>query len=262
MLYVMSDVHLSFSVDKDMGVFGGRWEGYVKKIEVNWQALVKKGDTVLVPGDVSWADCLMTSYLDFKFLDGLNGTKVLINGNHDYYWSTSKKVNNFIDKSGFVSIKFIKNDSYVVCCETGFVYVVSGVRGWVFPTYQELREFVVDGVANVKGCVNNVKIYNRELVRFKLSLCDGRRKIERLINGGVDERKVKFITIMHYPPIDVNAKRLEFIKLMKEYGVSACYYGHLHEKSFKNAVEGVFDGIKLKLVSSDYLNFVPYKIDG
>lgn len=230
-LYTISDLHLPLGIDKPMDIFGKTWENYVEKLFENWQRVVKDDDLVVLPGDFSWATYIEQSKKDFEFLDKLNGQKIILKGNHDYWWTTMNKLNTFVKDQNFHSIRFLQNNS--------FLYkdiAICGTRGWNFPS---IENFSAD----------DLKIYEREIQRLELSLKDSQKY----------DHKEKFVFI-HYPPIAKNILSTRMSDLMKNYGVTKCIYGHLHAASHKNAVEGVVDGIEYKLVSCDYIQFTPYKL--
>jgi len=230
-IYVIGDLHLYFSIDKPMNIFGYNWENHAEKIKYNWIKKVKETDTVLIPGDFSWATYLEDTYKDFEFLNSLPGRKILLKGNHDYWWTTLNKMNNYIKNSGFENIDFLYNNSYLIENK-----IITGTRGWISNLNNE-----------------NIKILKREDERLKLSIKNGIEKF------GNDK---EIIVLMHYPPfIKENVEKIDFVKTMKEFNVSKCFYGHLHSDSHKEAIEGKIENIEFKLVSSDYMNFDLLKID-
>ena len=229
-IYVIADLHLYFSIDKPMNIFGNNWENHAEKIKDNWIKKVKPEDTVLIPGDFSWATYLNDTYEDFKFLNELPGRKILLKGNHDYWWTTLNKMNNYIENSGFENISFLYNNSYLIEDK-----IITGTRGW-------------SGNLNIE----NIKILKRENERLKLSIKDGVQKF------GNDK---EIIVLMHYPPFIKENLEVDFIKTLKEYNVKKCYYGHLHAESHKDAIEGRIEDIEFKLISSDYMKFDLLKID-
>lgn len=231
-VYGISDLHLSYGIDKPMDIFGDRWVNYMDKLKENWEKTVKKDDYVLIPGDISWATYLEQAIKDFQFIEKLPGRKIISKGNHDYWWTTMSKLNIFLEKNNFKTIEFIHNNSYNI---QGFV--VCGTRGGKCPGD--------DGFSQ-----EDKKIYERELNRLKLSLS----------NAKTCSEKEEIIVMMHYPPFNSLKEPSEFVEIMGEYGVKKCLYGHLHGSSINNAVEGEIEGIDFKLVSSDYLNFMPFNI--
>lgn len=233
-IYVIGDLHLSFSTDKPMDIFGKNWENHSEKVKQNWIKNVTENDTVILPGDFSWATYLENTYNDFEYLNSLPGKKIMLKGNHDYWWSTLAKMNKFLKENNFENIEFLCNNSF--CIEDK---IIVGTRGWTN--------------TNLKS-EENRKILKRENARLKLSIEDGIRKF--------GENK-EIIAFLHHPPFykEPVAEELDFIKTLKKYNVTKCYYGHLHGESHREAIEGLVDGIEYKLISSDYMNFELLKID-
>lgn len=228
-IYVIADLHLSFSQDKPMSIFGENWEGHSEKIKNNWISKVKPEDTVVLPGDFSWAMYLQDTYKDFEYLNSLPGKKLLLKGNHDYWWTTVTNMRNFLEENKFKNIDFIYNNSYLVENK-----ILTGTRGW-----------------NLLDTENSSKMIKRESIRLQLAIEDGIKKYG-------DDKEI--IVFMHYPPISNTNKKSEFLKILKQYDIKRCYYGHLHGKSHQDAVEGIVDGIEIKLISADYLNFDVIKV--
>lgn len=226
MIYGLSDLHLDITKEKDMGVFGDNWYNYEKRIKENWSQVVKDDDLVLVRGDISWAMTVREAYNDLKRLDNLPGKKVLIKGNHDYWWHSLKKINALNLKS----LYFLQNDSYLFDS-----YTICGSRAWLNKDHSDFSE-------------NDEKIYRRELIRLDLSLSEG-------IKNNND-----IIVMLHYPPFNKNLEGNDFHELMMEYGVKHCVYGHLHGDSLRDIKEGNVDGINYHCISADYLGFIPKKI--
>lgn len=232
-IYVIADLHLSFSVNKPMDIFGNNWENHSEKIKNSWIKKVKEEDTVILPGDFSWATYLEETFEDFSFLNNLPGKKIMSKGNHDYWWTTLTSMKRYLTEKGFKNIDFLYNNSFLVEDK-----IITGTRGWVNSFRSE----------------ENYKILRRENERLKLSIQDGIKKF------GNDK---EIITFIHYPPFYKEAvpEEIDFIKTMHDYNIKRCYYGHLHSESHKDAIEGNIDGIDYKLISSDYLNFELIKID-
>ena len=228
-IYVIADLHLSFSQDKPMSIFGENWEGHSEKIKNNWISKVKPEDTVVLPGDFSWAMYLQDTYKDFEYLNSLPGKKLLLKGNHDYWWTTVTNMRNFLEENKFKNIDFIYNNSYLVENK-----ILTGTRGW-----------------NLLDTENSSKMIKRESIRLQLAIEEGIKKYG-------DDKGI--IVFMHYPPISNTNKKSEFLKILKQYDIKRCYYGHLHGKSHQDAVEGIVDGIEFKLISADYLNFDVIKV--
>ena len=223
-IYTIGDLHLSFNTDKPMDIFGQNWQNYEEKIKQDWQAKVKSEDLVILLGDFSWAMYLDETEKDFKFINDLPGRKLLLKGNHDYWWSTVTSMRKYIKEKGFSNIDFLYNNSYEYENK-----IIVGTRGW---TLSEDAE--------------DIRLTKRELDRLELSIKDG------ILKYGEDK---EIIVFMHYPPVTKNYMNTDYIKIMKKYNVKRCFYGHLHGNSIQDAIEGVIDGIQLKLVSADGLNF-------
>jgi hypothetical protein len=230
--YAISDLHLALSIDKPMDVFGQKWSNYMQRLESNWNDTIRPEDYVIIPGDISWATYLEQAVEDFNFIDSLPGNKIISKGNHDYWWTTHSKLEQFLTGNNFSSIHFMHNNSVKV----GNI-AVCGTRGWICPGD--------DGFG-----ADDKKIYNRELQRLDLS-----------IKSALAMNADNIIVALHYPPFNSKKQPAEFLEIMKKYEVRLCVYGHLHGEGFKNAVEGEFDGIAFKLVSADFLGFNPMRLD-
>ncbi len=233
-IYAISDLHLSFDTNKPMDIFGDNWDNHSEKIKINWNNTIKKDDLVLLPGDFSWAMNLEDTYKDFEFLKNLPGKKLLLKGNHDYWWNTINKMNNYLKENNFENIDFLYNNSYLF--EN---YIITGTRGWA-----------------ITDTDNSSKILKRENLRLELSLEQGVKQY------GKDK---KIIVCMHYPPITNSNNKItiyqDFIETMKKYNVEKCIYGHLHGASHKDAFQGIIDNIEFELVSCDYTDFKLIKLD-
>lgn len=220
-LYAIADTHLSFGTDKPMDSFEG-WQDYTSRLEKNWNKLVEEDDDVVIAGDISWAMDFSQLKADFDFLESLNGNKIILKGNHDYWWNTMAKLNKFLAENNYKTIRFLFNNSF----ELGNASIC-GTRGWMM------------------GCENeeDIKILNREVGRL-------RRSLE---SAGCPEK----IVFLHYPPVSDILRCDEIINVLNEFGIKKCYYGHLHGDAAKYAVSGVVDGIDYKLISCDKLKFTP-----
>jgi len=230
-IYAISDLHLSFSTDKPMNIFGEIWENYEEKIAENWKKQITDEDLVLLPGDFSWAMYLKDTVKDFEYLNKLPGKKLLLKGNHDYWWTTLKSMREFLANNNFSNIDFIYNNSYEY---DG--YIIAGTRGWTQSDNDE-----------------DIRLVDREKIRLELSIQDG------IKNYGEDK---SIIVCMHYPPITKGnaSNRNEFAKVMEKYNVKQCLYGHLHGNSHKDVIEGKINNIDYKMVSCDYTQFKLIKI--
>jgi len=228
-LYAISDLHLSFAdtIEKPMDVFGPEWENHAERLRAAWIRLVKDEDTVVIPGDISWGMSLEEAKPDLAFIDALPGKKVLLRGNHDYWWASMKKMRGL-----FKSIEFIQNDAY-----EGDNFVICGCRGWYFPGTAP-KDMTIE---------ESEKIYRRELLRMEMS-------IEAAKKLGTNK---EIIVATHYPPIDKFHVSTEFSNLFDRMGIKKVIYGHLHGKRVETALEGEIDGIYYTLVSLDRLDATP-----
>ena len=224
-LYAIGDTHLSFGTDKPMDVFGGGWTGYVERLRRGFE-IVEPGDTVVLCGDLSWGMSLEEAREDFAFLNALPGQKVVLKGNHDYWWTTAAKMERFFRENGFDTLSLLHNN-----CRLYGDVALCGTRGWF---YEEDRG------------EHSAKIFNRELLRLEASL-----------KAAGDREKICFL---HYPPVYQGYRCREIMDLLERYGVTRCCYGHLHGGSHRLAVSGPVGGVDYQLVSADYLGFCPKKI--
>lgn len=214
-IFTISDLHLSFGTDKPMNIFGRKWENYEDKVKENWKAKVSEDDVVILAGDFSWAMYLDEAVKDFEYLDKLPGKKIILKGNHDYWWETVTKMNKFIENNGFKNIYFLHNNVYDVG-----QYFICGTRYWQYDEEE-----------------NNEKKFNRELERAKISLDSAKKQ---------NENKA-IIMVTHYPPDE------RIITLAKEYNVKKWIYGHIHSNYENSIIE--IPGIDTYLTSCDYLDF-------
>lgn len=227
-IYAISDLHLSFNTNKPMDIFG--WNDYEEKISQDWRTNVKEEDLVLLAGDFSWEMKLENTYKDFQFINNLPGKKLLLKGNHDLWWTTLKRMREFLKEKEFNNIDFIYNNSYEF--EN---YIIAGTRGWNL----------------VSENIDDKKIKDRELLRLENSILDGIQKY------GEDK---PIIVCMHYPPLLKDLKNNEFTKILEKYNVKYCLYGHLHGKSHINVFDGIYNNVAYKMVSCDYTGFKLIKI--
>lgn len=227
-LYVIGDLHLSFSdPSKTMSVFNG-WQDYQEKIEKNWRNIVKPEDTVVLAGDISWGMSLQQALPDFQFINGLPGEKIILKGNHDYWWMTMKKMETFFETESLSTLKILHNNHFKYGS-----YGICGTRGWV------------NGTDN-KSDVQDEKVLRREVQRLETS-------IRSAIDAGLEP-----IVFMHYPPIFANNFNYDILEVLYRYKIQKCYYGHIHGRSAHElCVQGVYDDIDFHLIAGDYLQFVP-----
>lgn len=225
-LYAIGDLHLSLGTDKPMDIFGG-WDNYVEKLEINWRKLIEPDDTVVLVGDTSWAMSLEGAKKDFKFVNDLPGEKIIIKGNHDYWWTTKNKMENFFNDNCFNTLKILNNNHYKY-----EHFGICGTRGWINETSVEADK----------------KILLREAGRLEASICSA------------EKEKLDPIVFLHYPPLYGQSYNYEILDVLIKHKISDCYYGHIHGKGCAYAINGQRDNINYKLISSDFVQFVPVKI--
>ena len=222
-LYVIGDPHLSISTGNSMNIFPG-WDDYEKRLKANWERLVEPEDTVVVAGDISWCMDMDEGVEDFRFLHNLPGRKIILKGNHDYWWSTKKKADEFFERNSFDTLHILHNNTY-----TCGGIAVCGTRGWFFDAEKDADK----------------KIVLREAGRLRASISKAK------------ETGLEPVVFLHYPPITSERKCDEIYNVLVEEGIRRCYYGHLHSYSHLTAFNGVSDSIEFRLISADYLKFIP-----
>lgn len=225
-LYAIGDLHLCLGAPKPMDVFGGAWVGYMEKLRRGMSGLGPEDTTVLL-GDLSWALDLPSAQADFAWINAIPGRKIILKGNHDYWWSTGAKFQKFCAENGFENLYLLNNNCYFY-----EDWAICGTRGWFF---EEQRSGQHDE-----------KVFKRELIRLEASL-----------KAAGSRSKMVFL---HYPPRYRGYQCQEILDLLKAYQVRRCFYGHLHGGSHALAMEGQWDGVEYRLVSADYLNFCPFSV--
>ncbi len=225
-LYAIGDLHLCLGAPKPMDIFGGAWVGYMDKLREGI-SVITEADTTVLLGDLSWALGLEEAKADFAFIDQIPGRKIILKGNHDYWWSTAAKFNKFCQINGFSNMQVLNNN----CFEYEDI-AICGTRGWFF---EEERSSDHDG-----------KVFRRELQRLETSL-----------KAAGEKQKYVFL---HYPPRYKGYECREILDLLERYEVRRCFYGHLHGPSHALAMEGLWDGVEFRLVSADKLNFRPFTV--
>ena len=233
MLYCLSDTHLSFATDKPMDVFGKSWDNHAERIADNWKKTVKDGDTVVIAGDISWGMDFEEAKEDLLFINSLPGRKIILKGNHDYWWATASKMNTFFTENSINTIDILYNNAYL--CENK---IICGTRGWI-------NEFGVK--------TEDERIIKREAGRLELSL--NAAKVLKEQNPDAE-----IIAFMHYPAVFGEFINFDIVDLLYRYGVERVYYGHLHNVK-KAQLDEEYIGIKMFLTASDYLNFKPLLIE-
>ena len=229
-VFAIGDLHLSLGTDKPMDVFRG-WENYVGRLRENWNRVVSDSDTVIIPGDVSWAMKLEDTLTDFRFInDELRGSKILLKGNHDFWWTTAGKMNAFLEANSLDRIRILSNNAYLaedIC--------VVGTRGWIN-----------DGTDKL-----DTRVLAREEGRLRMSASEGAKL------GG------EMVAFIHYPPLFGGERNEYILRVISEFGIKRCYYGHVHGKAgHAKAFVGEYEGTMYRMISADYVGFMPEKING
>ena len=219
-IFTISDLHLSFGSDKPMDIFRG-WDNHTERIFANWNRLVKPEDTVVLPGDFSWALKLEETKADFDFLTKLNGKKILLKGNHDLWWSTVKKLNEFLKNNEIENVEILFNNTIIA--EN---HAIAGTRGWFY-----------DDKADKK-------IIAREVGRLEKSLSEA------------EKTGLPVLVFLHYPPVYGNQVCEEIFAVLKEHNIKKVFNGHIHGAGFNNAVKS-YDGVDFELISCDCIDFTP-----
>ena len=226
MLYAIGDLHLSLGTDKPMDVFGNRWVGYMEKLR-RGLSVIRPEDTTVLLGDLSWAMDLPQAREDFAYIAAIPGRKIILKGNHDYWWTTASKFYKFCAENGFSDMWVLNNNCYAY-----EDLAICGTRGWFFE--------------EEKGVAHDEKILNRELIRLETSL-----------RAAGDREKICFL---HYPPVYRGYLCRPILDLLHKYEVKTCYYGHLHSESHRLAITGLYEGIDFHLVAADYTDFCPIPV--
>ena len=230
-IFAIGDLHLSMGedIEKPMDIFGGEWVGHAEKLYNNWTESVTDDDIVIVCGDISWGLRLDEAVADLEWIHNLPGRKVFFKGNHDLWWQSAGRLNKMYDDG---TMNFMQCKAYIA----GDV-AICGSRGLICPG--------TDGFSE-----HDRKIYDREAARLRLSLEEGKKQ-------GIK----KIIGVLHYPPTNDKHQASDFTRLMEEYGVKTCVYGHLHGKDvFPNGLKGIYNGVEYRLVSLDYLQAKPEEV--
>ena len=234
-LFVISDLHLDvLTNEKSMEVFGDKWKNYTQRLKNNWNAVVSENDTVIVPGDISWALTLEASIHDLKWINELPGRKILMKGNHDFWWSTAKKMKTFFEENSLDTLEILYNGATEV--EN---YILAGSRGWF-----------VDKSTQPQSVVNADydKVLNREKIRLKMSLDEAKRLQE--------SSNKEILVFFHFPPVWNDFVCDEIISILKEYEISRVYFGHIHG-SYNVSSLFEYEGIQFKMISADFIDFLP-----
>jgi predicted phosphohydrolase len=234
-VFVIADLHLDTRTnEKSMEIFGNKWQGYLDKIKSNWTRVVENNDTVIIPGDISWALATEDSIPDLKWIDSLPGKKIIMKGNHDFWWSTVSKLNTIFEQNQINTIDILYNNAIEV--EN---YIVAGSRGW----------FVDRSQQNAKmQNVDHEKIINREVIRLKLSL-DAAKKLQEASGKEI-------LAFFHFPPVWGDFECKEILEILKQYNINRCYFGHIHGCYSQNSLI-TWENIEFRIISADFIDFIP-----
>ena len=235
-IFAIGDLHLSFgeNIEKPMDIFGGQWVGHAERLGEHWRKNVSKEDLVIICGDISWGLRLEETKADFEWIKSLPGKKVFFKGNHDLWWQSAGKLNKVYGDENTV---FVQNKAHIIEVDDKKI-AICGSRGWICPGD--------DGFS-----AEDRKIYEREAMRLRMSLDEGKAAEPDLIIG-----------VLHFPPTNGNMQSSVFTDIMSEYGVKTCVYGHLHGKeAFKHGLKGLFNGVRYELASLDYLEACPKEVE-
>lgn len=237
-LFTIADLHLSTNdkTNKSMEIFGARWSGYVSKLERNWRAVIGEKDTVVIPGDISWALCPEEAEADLRFLDALPGKKILGKGNHDFWWSTMRKQNALCERLGLHTLSFLFNNAY-----EADGYILTGSRGW----------FNDPAAVKAPNPSDFAKVTAREVGRLRLGL----EAAERL-RGDTDR---EILVFLHFPPVWNGDAAQDILSLLHAYGIRRVFFGHIHGNYTLPSVF-LHEGIEMRLIAADHLNFLPFPI--
>ena len=229
-IFSISDLHLSINNSKPMDIFGGTWDNYIDEIISDWKQKVNDEDVVLIAGDISWAMKTEDAQPDLDFISTLPGNKIIIRGNHDYWWKSISVVRNMCKDTLFA----LQNDHIVIGD-----YVFTGTRGWTVTEKEE------------KQTEEDLKILNREFIRLELSLKSAKQFVDKMKEEG---KEYKIISLIHYPPFNSKRAPNNFTKLFENYGVEAVVYGHIHGKNSRSVAITEINNIKYYLTSCDQVN--------
>lgn len=235
MIYAISDLHLSLGTNKPMHIFGSRWQNHTEKIRSRWNALVTPDDTVIVPGDISWADSLPSAEADFRFIQSLPGRKLIGKGNHDFWWTSVSKMKKTLAGWGVDSVEFLHNNAYRADNK-----VICGSRGW----------FIEEKQQNTVEPVDYGKLVARECSRIDLSLTEGRK---------LADENCEILLFLHFPPVFGDFVCEPLLDVLLSHGVRRCFFGHIHG-SYSMPAKTEYRGIELTMIAADYLDFYPIPV--
>ncbi len=227
-IYAIGDIHLSIGQDKPMDIFGPEWEFHIEKIKTNWEETVGKDDLVIIAGDISWAMHLSEASADLLWLAELPGTKLLVKGNHDFWWNSIGKVRTALPRG----IYALQNDHFI-----WEDYVICGTRGWICPGEEGFDS------------EEDQKLYLREAQRLELSL-----------KSAAGIARANIITALHFPPFNRKNKPNIFTELLEKYAVKICVFGHIHDSGRDYIFQGIRNGVEYRFVAADGIDFTPLRI--
>lgn len=233
-LFAISDLHLAIGMDKPMDIFGNFWENHTRQIEQSWKAMISGEDTIVIPGDISWGMTLDQARPDFLFLENLPGEKIILKGNHDYWWSSVTKIEKYFQEQGFSSIRLLRNNCYRVDEST----LLCGARGWTLPCEPSFKQ--ADDI-----------IFRRELGRLDASLS---------MAAKMRTPQDRIIVALHYPPLLPVCVETEFTQMLESYRVDQCLFGHIHGSGNERSYEGDRNGVLYRNISADKLSFKPLRL--
>lgn len=244
--WILADTHLDHTGGKPMSIFGPIWNDHEEVLAKNWKELIADDDTVIISGDISWSNSAEDAVPDLEYLNDLPGKrKIFLKGNHDFWWSTKSKVENLFNKHGLYTLEILQNEAkFIENEEKNFILV--GTRGWKLPSDADVNQ-------------KDKKVYDRELIRFQLSV-DAARKM--IVDRNLAE-DTEIIASFHYPPLNKHGHESEMKKLIEDNGIKTVYYGHVHKQHGNDALmcfEGEKDGVSYKNIALDFIDMTPIKI--
>ena len=241
-LYAIGDLHLCLGAYKPMDVFGGRWEGYMEKLREGL-SVIAPGDTTVLLGDLSWALGIEQAEKDFAFLHEIPGRKIILKGNHDYWWTSMKKLGELCADEGFTTLRFLYNNAFEV--ET---FIVAGSRGW----------YIDESNRRMPENADYQKIVAREAIRLEISLNEAVKLREKRLSETGEKREI--LVFLHFPPDFREYVCEEITAVLKKFGIKRCFFGHIHGV-YDIPLRTYSDGIEYTITSADYLDFKPLKIE-
>ncbi|NCC83538.1 MAG: serine/threonine protein phosphatase [Clostridia bacterium] len=246
-VWVVGDPHLSLGGDKPMDVFGPNWERHQERLADNWRALVGEEDCVIVAGDVSWALRIEDAVPDLRFLDSLPGKrKILLRGNHDYWWTTRRKVTLLLEENQLTTLQIFQNEA-ILLEEAALPLLMVGTRGWKLPFDEDFS-------------AEDRKVYLREVERLRLSLKAAADLRQSDGEGGTQGNRIGLVAVLHYPPVSRDGRGSELSDLLEAACVKACYYGHVHGYAGRQSFRGERNGIEYFNIACDQIDCTPQKI--